>query len=134
MKRKGVTAAADNIDAVVWDREEWAAEMGAHRFVCLLTQFLPRSAIWKQEVKVSAVKGLDGISLRLFAENVVDFVGRDCKKLNKFYAKDKMDKVHRTFVHSLRMIESAKRMIALMKENANGDKVKCTAFAGGALV
>jgi len=85
-------------------------------------------------VKVSAVKGLDGISLRMFAENVVDFVGRDCKKLNKFYSKEKMDKVHRTFAHSLRMIESAKRMIALMKENAIGDKVKCTAFAGGAFV
>jgi len=129
MKRKGLTAAVDNIDAVVWDKEEWATEMCAHRFNCLLTLFLPQYAIWKEELSVSALPNLGGISLRLFAEKVVDTVGRDCKKLNKFYGKGKMDKVHRTFVHSLRMIESAKRIIDLLKED-----VKCTAFANDAFV
>merc|ERR1712083_129668 len=82
-----------------------------------------------------AVPALKSISLRTFAEKVAETVDRDCKKLSKFYAKGKMDRVHRTFVHSLRMVESAKRVIELLRETAGkGTDVNCRVFAGDAFV
>merc|ERR1712130_286770 len=117
MKHQGPSVQVHNIDAVIWDKEEWIDKVKAHRFECWLTLFLPSTAIWKQEMDICSLSAnIKGFGLRQFGEKLVDEVGKDCKKLNKFWSKRKMDKVHRTFVHSLRMIQVSKAIITLMKE------------------
>ena len=117
MKHRGQSVKVDNIDAVIWDKEEWIEEVKAHRFVCWLTLFLPSTAIWKQEMDICSLSAnMKGFGLRLFVDELMEEVGEDCKKLNKFWSKGEMDKVHRTFVHSLRMIQVSKSVVTLMKE------------------
>jgi len=138
-KRKTVCAAKDNIDAIVWDRNEWAAELKAHRFLSLLTLFLPPSAVWKQLLRIDGVPGFSGISFRVFAEKLVAETDRDCRKMSKFFAKKKRDRAQRTFVHSLRTIEIGKRMIAVLRDSdavrtGNGIDVHCNAFSKDAFL
>merc|ERR1711933_633955 len=39
----------DNIETYCYCRDKWTNEMKDHRFLPMLTLFLPQSAIWKQE-------------------------------------------------------------------------------------
>jgi len=134
MKKQGTTLTVDNIDAKIWDIEEWIEELKAHRFACWLTLFLPINAIWKQESSIDTLENVGGFSMTLFVDKLVDDVGKDCHKLNKFWTKGKMDRVHRTFVHSLRMIEISKQILHLMKERYSVIDIKCSLIASDAFV
>ncbi len=133
LKHKSVFVSVDNIDVYVLDQTQWSHELSSHRFVCWLTLFLPKEAIWKNECPISV-----GFDPQTFIDKLRHAIDKDCRKLNKFFVKHKMSKVYKTFIHTLRMCRISKEMIVLFKRSrhtnrsANDHKTKkvCSSFIG----
>eukprot|EP01083_Nonionella_stella_P101561 288031_1 len=148
-KNDRVFLSRDNVDAYILDECQWREELNNHRFVCWLTLFLPKEAIWKEELSICDINkergvnkvNVDGFEFKRFVDALATEVDKDCKKLNKFYKKNKLDKVRRTFIHSARMIAVCKRIVFLLQQdysernkNGSGVDIKCESFRNVSLV
>ena len=97
------------------DKDKWNKQLFVkYNFKLWLTLFLPFEAIWKYQLKIDWKNKFDK---KTFVQCIQFEVEKDCKKINNFYNKNKMERVCKIFVHCLRMIKISKEIIKLMPDN-----------------
>merc|ERR1712129_157940 len=84
-KNERVFISVANIDAFILDKAQWQTELNRQRFVCWLTLFLPKQAIWKRECKID----IQSFDRTLFIESINSEMEKDIAKMKKKKKKKK---------------------------------------------
>jgi predicted nucleotidyltransferase len=89
------------IDATVYDTEEFVQKLKEHSLLEVLCVWLPRPFVWKEVLDPTKHFDLDLASLR---SSVFEETERDWRMAQKYMEKKNVDRGKKTVVHALRLI------------------------------
>eukprot|EP00455_Lapot_gusevi_P043646 TRINITY_DN5336_c0_g1_i9.p1 TRINITY_DN5336_c0_g1~~TRINITY_DN5336_c0_g1_i9.p1 ORF type:complete len:197 (+),score=29.08 TRINITY_DN5336_c0_g1_i9:478-1068(+) len=98
------------IDAVVMGEDEYTQHLQQHRFLPLITMYLPSEAVWRQRLKPQDVVGRRVNHDKLRAA-VLEESDRDMKFAEKLFRKSNVAKGKKVLSHCVRMVALTRQIL-----------------------